>query len=284
MPGIIACDIDGTLTNKPFDMPVEVQQALKDAYVEGWTIIFITGRPFVWGVKPLQQLDFPYYLAVINGANLLRMPEAQLIEEQLVSKKVLGNFDAFCALNHTDYVAYSGFSGNDICYYRPERFVKTQIEYLKQRSAALGEVWLPIHDFKEVMAEGFASIKCFGDHAFCQKMSQFMEQEIDLHAPTIRDPFNNTHYVAQATHKECTKGHVLKRFAKKMNVHGPIIAAGDDFNDISMFKVADARIVMETAPPAVLEMADYIAPSAEKAGLAEVLPVAINDISRRYNG
>ncbi|MFA6916743.1 MAG: HAD family hydrolase [Parachlamydiales bacterium] len=290
MPGILACDIDGTLTDSPFEMPSLVAKALRDVYDEGWKVIFITGRPYVWGVKPLSTLDFSYYFAVINGANLLEMPQAVLMEELLIPKDTLGTFDDFCADKGTDYIAYSGYSGQDICYYRPKRFSPNQIKYLKERSAAVGEVWLPVDDFNQVPLKGFASIKCFGNHKECQVLAHYMEKELHLHAPTIRDPFNNSHFVAQATHKECTKGLILKRFAEKIGCNGPIIAAGDDYNDMSMLKVADVRIVMETAPQEILSMADYIAPPASQAGLAAILlsvikKVSSNEISiRREHG
>lgn len=279
MSGILACDIDGTLTDNPFDMPLSIAVTLREVYQSGWSIIFLTGRPFVWGVKPLLQLDFPYHFAVINGANLLQMPQAVLVEELLVPKSLLSKFDDFCKIHDTDYVAYSGFSGSDVCYYRPKRFKEAQLEYLKKRSANVGEVWVPVESFADVDVSGFASIKCFGDHNLCQKMSQFMEKSLDLHAPTIRDPFKNEQYVAQATRKECTKGHILKRFAEIIGNKGPIIAAGDDYNDVSMFKVADVSIVMETAPKDILVMADYVAPPAKDAGLASLLPEVIKKLS-----
>ena len=52
-----------------------------------------------------------------------------------------------------------------------------------------------------------------------------------------------------------------------------IIAAGDSYNDLPLFKVAGTCVAMETAPDELKDMADFIAPSAEEDGLA----IAIDD-------
>jgi hydroxymethylpyrimidine pyrophosphatase-like HAD family hydrolase len=271
MKGILACDIDGTLTDSPFHMPEKVAKALHRAYDAGWSIIFITGRPYVWGVRPLQVLDFPYYLAVINGANLIEMPVGKLIEEKLIPSTRLGPLDKKCAELHTDYVCYTGFSGNDVVYYRPQRFVAGQQTYLERRAQGLGETWIAVEGFSELPVTSFASVKCFGDATLCAELAKTMEFEVGLHVPVIRDPFNNAHYVAQATDKHCTKGETLRHFVQLKGNGGPIIAAGDDFNDISMLKEADIRIVMATAPREVISLATVVAPAASQGGLADAL-------------
>ncbi len=269
--GILACDIDGTLTDDPFSMSTEIRHVLHSMYESGWKIIFITGRPYVWGVRPLTALDFPYYFAAINGANLIEMPAERLIEERLVLKGPLKVLDDFCRLHHTDYVAYAGYSGGDLVYYRPHRFPPEQRRLLEERAAKVGEKWIAVEEFDSIAAKGFASLKAFGSHTLCTALAAFMEEKLDLHVPVIRDPLAEKNFVAQATERRCTKGEVLKRFSQGYLPSTTIIAAGDDFNDISMFKEADISIVMPTAPEEVKRYADIIAPGPEDGGLASIL-------------
>lgn len=271
MKGIIASDIDGTITDSPFHMPDTIKETFHRAYDAGWRLIFITGRPYVWGIKPLLALDFPYYIAVINGANLIEMPSGKLIEEKLISKKSLPLIDKICEKHKTDYVVYSGYSCEDIVYYRPERFDQEERDYLNKRTSHVGETWVSIEDYQDTPCDGFASIKCFGDATRCQALAKELEDTLELHVPVIRDPFGDKRYVAQATEKSCTKGLALERFARLVKNEGPIIAAGDDINDITMLQSAQIRIVMSTAPPEVLALADIIAKPAAEGGLAKVL-------------
>lgn len=271
MSGVIACDIDGTLTDHPFHIPDKVKDALAYASTHGWELIFLTGRPFTWGARPFESFNFPFHLAVINGANLLKMPEKVLINEILIDKKKLKSLDTFCKSLGTDYVAYGGFTSNDICFYRPHNFSQEMSEYLKKRRITFGESWIPTDNYDDLPLDGFASIKCFGDLSLCKEAAEFMEKELELEVPVIRDPFKTSSYVAQATHSDCNKGKILRLFIEIKNLKGPIIAAGDDYNDISMLQMADKCIVMQTAPSEILAMGDIIASPASEGGIAEAL-------------
>lgn len=271
MTGIIACDIDGTLTDQPFHIPEKVLDVLSQAAASGWELIFMTGRPFAWGVRPLLKVAFPYHLAVINGANLLEMPERTLVHEILIPKDCLKALDVLCKDHGTGYVAYGGYSVNDVCFFRPDTFSGEQKSYLEKRCSAFGETWIAVEDFNELPIKGFASVKCFGDQALCNAISFFMEKEMGLQAPVIRDPFQTSLYVVQATHASCNKGKILRLFIDLNGLKGPLIAAGDDYNDLSMLQMADKRIVMATAPEEILALADVIAQPASESGLAQAL-------------
>jgi hydroxymethylpyrimidine pyrophosphatase-like HAD family hydrolase len=56
---------------------------------------------------------------------------------------------------------------------------------------------------------------------------------------------------------------------------GKVIAAGDDYNDESMLKVADVKVVMATAPQDLLLKADVVAPAASEEGIIAGLEAAI---------
>ena len=76
MKGVIALDIDGTLTDETHQVPNEVAVFLASLVADGWEIVFITGRTFRWVRNALSHLTFPYHLAVQNGAIILKMPQA----------------------------------------------------------------------------------------------------------------------------------------------------------------------------------------------------------------
>ena len=52
-----------------------------------------------------------------------------------------------------------------------------------------------------------------------------------------------------------------------------ILTAGDSYNDLPLLEACRLRIVMAGAPKELVDVADYLAPSAEQDGLA----VAIED-------
>ncbi len=94
--------------------------------------------------------------------------------------------------------------------------------------------------------------------------------------PIINDPLGDEHaFVAQGTNPFATKGDALRSFSAQFDNPPLIIAAGDDFNDISMLEAATVKVVMATAPKELLAIADIVAPSAALDGIIEGLSKAI---------
>lgn len=123
----------------------------------------------------------------------------------------------------------------------------------------------------------FPSLKCFGFHSSAVDLARKIETQLGLHVPLIRDPFDESYYVVQATHPQISKGQALKDFVQLNKNGGKIIAAGDDYNDRSMFAVADIAVVMATAPQEMLMEADIIAPPASEEGIIVGLEAAIKE-------
>lgn len=274
--GIIALDIDGTVTAEAHSIDLEVIWTLTQLAHSGWQLIFITGRPFQWGIKTLERLPFSYTLAVQNGALLIEMPSRKILARNYLSKSLLPDMEKISQEFHTDFVIYSGMENEDWCYYRPKLMSSSLLSYVLERTAYLGEKWQSMTDFDDLSISFFSAVKFFTKEDDAINLSQRIENFLDLHAPPNRDPFNDHYYVIQATHPEATKGNILKEFLRLKGEQGPIIAAGDDYNDLSMLKVAQVKVVMSNAPSEILKIADIIAPPATQRGIIEGLNRAIS--------
>ncbi|KAF3362337.1 hypothetical protein PHSC3_001166 [Chlamydiales bacterium STE3] len=274
MKGIIALDIDGTVTAEAHSLPEEVVNTLEELQGQGWIFIFITGRTFQWAYSSLKQLKMPFHLAVQNGAVLLQMPQRLILHRCYLDSIIVEGMHQICHRLNTDFIIYSGYENQDACYYRSHYFSKEHLEYLKKRYTTLKENWIAVEDFKLELTH-VASLKCIEKQSLIREVIQEVEAQLDVHIPLNRDPFSPDYYVAQATHPEATKGHILNIFKTYLKSSGPVIAAGDDFNDVSMLKNADIKIVMGQAPEPLLKMADVVAPPARAMGIIAGLRHAI---------
>jgi hydroxymethylpyrimidine pyrophosphatase-like HAD family hydrolase len=264
--GIIALDIDGTLTAETYTIDPSVIEVLNSYHQEGWHFVFITGRPFQWSFRTLQSLSFPYSLAIQNGALLLQMPTRKVLLRHYLNKEILPGLDEICQNYQTDCVIYVGMENEDVCLYRPDRFSTSLLSYVENRAGFLKEKWKIIHSLEEIPAT-FASIKCFAHEVAALALSSQIEKRLSIHAPPNKDPFNGDYFVIQGTHPKANKGFIAQQY---QNIEGNkkiLIAAGDDYNDQSMLQVADIKIVMKNAPLDLLKMADIIAPPASEKGL-----------------
>lgn len=273
--GLIALDIDGTITVEHHTLPAAVVQYMSTLVKSGWGLVFITGRTFGWGYEVLKSLPFQYYFAVQNGAIILEMPSRRVVARRYLDRSVIPKMNEVCRDEPSDFVVYAGFEHDDICYFRPKRFSSELSSYLERRVNTLKEKWCPVETFEEMPIDAFASVKCFGSHSSALRLVEKIEQQVGLHVPLIRDPFDESYFVAQATHPEISKGRALQDLMGITGHLGAVIAAGDDRNDRSMLDVAHIKVVMETAPEEILQLADIVAPTAAEEGIIKGLEDAL---------
>lgn len=275
MKGIIALDIDGTITEQFHTVPEAVVAYLESLAADGWKIAFITGRAYKWGFSILKSMTFPYLLAVQNGAIIIEMPERRIIGKKYLDSSIFAAMDEICKGEPSDYVIYGGYEHDDVCYYRPARFSTDMLEFLKRRVAALGETYRAVASYGTLELQAFPSIKCFGNRESADRVAQKMERQLGLHVTPVRDPYDSGYMVAQGTHPEVSKGRALQDI-KGCSASGQIvIAAGNDYNDVSMFAVCDIKVVMGNSPADLLESADIIAPPVSEMGIIAGLKEAI---------
>ncbi|MEC7840485.1 MAG: HAD family hydrolase [Chlamydiota bacterium] len=260
-------DIDGTITDKHHELSAEVIDYFSSLYSRGITLAFITGRTFSWGYQVLRNLKIPYYFSVQNGAITLKMPERKIVSKKYIDASVFSMMNAICHQEMSDYVVYSGYEGDDTCYYRADKFDCTMLDYLKKRFVAIKEDWQEVASFDDLPIKEFASVKCFGDRISAERIAKNIEQQLKLYAPVIRDPFSADFFIVQATHPKVTKGEAVGELKKILKDCEKVISAGDDVNDIPMLKAADVKVVMETAPEHMHCLADVVAPSARDNGI-----------------
>jgi len=275
MKGLIALDIDGTITPDIHRIPPEVVDFLGELVSEGWEICMITGRCFTLAIQALEVLPFSYHLAVLNGALTLKMPEREIVAKKYLDWSVLPTMDAICEGEPTDCAIYAGYDHDDVIYYRPDRFSSVIRQYVEERAAAFKETWLPVSSYDQLDLKEIASLKCIAPLDVAERIANRANEELEIAMPLIRDPRQEGYYVAQGTHPDVDKGEAMKRINTLLNGEGPMIAAGDDRNDASMLVAADVSVVMETAPQEIHKLGDIIAKPAKEngiiAGLQEVI-------------
>ena len=72
--------------------------------------------------------------------------------------------------------------------------------------------------------------------------------------------------------RNTSKGHGVSEFCKVFSIPTQnIISIGNDYNDISMFKLSGVSIAVKNATPDILEIVDEITDSNNEDGVAKIL-------------
>lgn len=269
MNGLIALDIDGTLTGDLKPPPQPVIDYLHRLEEEGWAIAFITGRTFHFGFDALRGFNFPFTYAFQNGAVIMQMPEQRVIRKKYLTKPLLES------LPDNKLIVYGGYEHQDKCFYVEQNFDPELLDYFSRRTKVFHETWIPISSFEDLELSSFPVIKYFGDEISAQIIADALVRDQQMDATIIRDPFDHSMFLLQATAAGINKGHTLEELREHLGITGVTIAAGDDLNDASMFDTADICIAMANAPESMKIKADVVAPLASQMGIIQGLRTAI---------
>lgn len=276
--GLIAIDIDGTLTAVRDELAAEVVEYLQSVHKSGWKLLFVTGRTLDWSCKLLDSLPFDFYLSVFNGAYTLEYPKKTVIKKCFLPFERI--FQVVNLVRNEDVgIAFYG---------APDRFNKSFLyrnfashvvaNHLIARAKAVCETWTDIDNVMDLPTDSFASMRLFCLPHTAKKLGYLIEDATQLHAPMMKDSYDDCFSVVQVTHAEVSKGQALQHVLKHHGKMHKIIACGDDHNDISMLKEADVAVVMASAPCEVLQLADIIAPPAKENGIIQGIKNALNRI------
>lgn len=274
MKGLLAFDIDGTLTHRLDWIDSRVVNQLRQLSEQGWQIALLTGRIFSFSWKILKYLDFPYLLAVQNGADIVSMPSKKSLKRNYLTPSVLPEIDAAYEGMAEDYIIYAGIDKGDFCYYRERRFSKKMLQYLEILKSLGAEPWQS-SDFAFEENATFSLIKCFGEEKAMRKLHDKLEKNPQIEVSLVHDPIDPSLYLNLVTHPKANKGDAIY-FLKAFSKASVVIAAGDDRNDCKMLKAADVSIAIETAPKEVLKLANVLAKPASELGILLAIEEAIS--------
>lgn len=274
--GIFASDIDNTLTDKNHLIPKEVEDYLASLHRKGWEIFFLTGRTYAFAEKSIGHFDIPYSLAVQNGAEVFEMPGKKVIFKHYLGREVIKTMIEVCQGMKDEFIIYSGSESGDFCYYRPGRFSKSMLAYLDRLKTLTKMDWVSFDHLVDLAQESFPLIKCIGDKDELERLRWCVLEKHRLNSFLIRDSLDPSLWILMFTHEMASKGKALDALCKQKGWEGlPIIAAGDDENDVCLLKRADVGIAMRGECQKLVDVASIIGKPSYEMGIIESLEKAI---------
>lgn len=266
--GILALDIDGTLTGKDHKIPSDVMEYLGRCQAEGWQLLFVTGRPFTFGSAPLRSLSFPFYFSFCNGAFLMKMPEKEVLEEHPLSATLFPPLVEFARQEELGVVLHVASGLSEEVFYTPSAYAQEMLDYLKKRREVTKEEWKAVDS---ILTSDFSSAtyaKIFGPRYSLQLIAEkIVDKALPLAFSLITDPIGPPQALLLLTDPQGTKGEALRSVRRRSKKGIAAIGAGDDMNDLSLLEEADFAIAIAGSPEPLCDIADCIAESTEENGI-----------------
>lgn len=238
----IICDVDGTLIpNKRDGMPSEKVRRAIQKVSKVIKVSIATSRPLPYAKHIIKDLDLKSPL-VINGGTQIYNPmlKKNVWEKPIPKSSARQVINIFKELE-IDLFVNNGINedihANDL----PSNFHFVQFWAGNLSLEEASRIIIQLNKIPDIISH---------------KIPSWENGMIDI----------------VTTHSEATKQHGILKVAEilKINTH-EIIGVGDGYNDFPLLMACGLKVAMGNAVPELKEIADYIAPSVEEDGVADVI-------------
>lgn len=258
----IALDLDGTLTNHDKVITPKTREALLEAESKGTIIILASGRP-TYGIVPVAEcLELNKrggYILSYNGGNIVNAKTGEKLFSQILPNAVLPILYRY-AREHNH--ALLGYAGNEIITEMPND------EYVREESRINKMNIRQVENLLDALESHPTKLLMTGD----PKDMILAEDDLVEILGEKMDFFRSAPFFLELVPKGIDKAQSLLRLLGKINLTpADMIAFGDGYNDLSMFKLAGVGVAMANAAPEVRAEADYVTLSNEEDGVASAL-------------
>lgn len=252
MKYLIALDIDGTITDHTTEIPVKIIDFLHKCSQNDALIAFVTGRFYPYAQAQLNRLPFPFYLACQNGAQLYQMPERKNLYNFYVSKDLIMMIDQLTHDLEEDFIVYGDQNLDFQVFYRDQKFSQKMLSHIFKLDSSSYHPFIKINSFTDLPARAFPCVKHFGT---IQQTKPFYDKvsRLPIEISMIKEPSSKDYYMNLITHQKASKGEAISNLLKIVDRDMPIIAAGNDLNDVTLLKKADIGIAVGPRAPTELK-------------------------------
>lgn len=267
---LIAIDLDGTLLTSDKRITPRTRKVLHRAVETGMLILICTGRGLPQSMEVLEGIDIPMPLVLHNGAMIAEYPTGRVIErfplrmdlarEAVGMMKEIGMTPAvydYAAGEHL-LVCEKGVCHNPAL----SRYVEGKGETLR---------W--VEDLAEYVDHDVTQVMTIDQKGLVLQAIERLERELlDVRIITSGRVYSDSFWFLEVLSREASKAKSLERLGEMYGISpSQMVAIGDNFNDLNMFRYVGLSVAMENAPEEVKSSADMIAPSNDEEGVAEVL-------------
>lgn len=284
---LFVTDLDGTLLNSDHKLSAYSMNAIKTAMDKGIPICIATGRSYNDILEIISELDVKPYIISSNGASVyntngekmysISIPKDQVRE--IITYLKAQNLEFEVADDEYTYITQKGL---DILHQELEDVGSVDTkkrEELEQDvlGLVLSQGNLKVVPDMEVLLDSIESANSVSSiSAYLNKIHMAMEHfTMDKRILT----FSSWKYNFEMTSSDTSKGIALKHLCEHLHIDlSDVAVIGDNYNDLSMIKIAGIKGAMGNAVENIKSMADFQAPTNDEDGAAKFLYKLMEDM------
>lgn len=281
---LFVTDLDGTLLNSNHELTPKSIATLKRAMAQGIKVCIASGRSHGDILSLIQGHDLHPYIISSNGASAfdtngekihsIGIPKEQAAE--IMRYMQFQNLEFEASMDAYTYVTERGLAllhqeVEDMAGDDPQRKEQLHRDTLGLVLSQSNLVVVPtLEDLLEKI-DAVNNISVIS--AYRNKIRNAMDHfTMDKRLMT----FSSWKYNFEVTSSETSKGVALKHLCAKLDIDLKDVAAiGDNYNDLSMIKVAGIKGAMKNAVPQLISISDHLMPDNDHEGAARFLEMLL---------
>ena len=260
---LLVLDIDGTIVGRSNRVNTKVREAIRQVQSKGIQVALATGRMYKSARTYHEYLNLNTPILAYNGAWMQNPLQSQEIIQHLpvppeVALSLINFYEQSHLITHVDVHFYH----QDELYVRE---ITSETALYAERS---GIVPNEVGDLRNMSS--LSTTKVLGFSQDVQLVQKTLKELQKLYPREEVYITQSADTLIEANHPKATKGEATRYLAEKMLgiSSSEVMAIGDNFNDLEMLKYAGLGIAMGNAHPTIQSIAQWVAPTVEKDGVA----------------
>ncbi|MDR7465288.1 MAG: HAD family hydrolase [Armatimonadota bacterium] len=254
---LVVADIDGTLVTSQRTITARVRRAVRQAQRRGVRVCLATGRTWRSARRYFQTLGADPPAILYNGGLIYDFARERVIYRRPMSlrqaQRVIRALDAFPDLAAHYYVN----EGIYVRWHTPLVLATARQDHILPQA---------VGDFRRLRGQPM-KFRILGPRPRLVALARRVRRAGAPGTLVFSGPTS-----LEVLPPGVSKGAAVRRVARLLGVPPrQVIAVGDELNDLSMLQVAGCGVAMGSAPRELRRVADYVAPSSDQDGLAEVI-------------
>lgn len=287
---LIATDLDGTLLNEKHEISKENADAIQKAKDAGVEIMVATGRSYNAAKKPLDKVGLTCPIICLNGAKIYNK-EGQIISTAPLEINSCKSIQHTCQKEGMYFELFTnkgGFSESR------DKFLEVMVDIAATANPDIDEETIRSRASERFQEEEIKITNDF-EALFNQpdievyKILAFSLQEQQLSNVYHQLKTNGQLAITSSgesnlefNHPDAQKGIALEGFAKQAGIDMKDVMAigGDNYNDVSMLKMAGRGVAMGNANDEIKKLADFTTTSNLDNGVAHAIEEMLSEIQK----
>ncbi|MFD1172668.1 Cof-type HAD-IIB family hydrolase [Oceanobacillus picturae] len=284
---LIATDLDGTLLNAKGQVSLENARAMRRAQDLGIKVVVATGRSYGAARKPLKEVGLTAPVICLNGANTYS-EKKELLREAPLDKATARQVQLRC---EQEGIYIELFTSDGVYSTSREKFIQVMIDILQTANPDMSEEDIRKDAEKRFQNEEVHFIESHDllfEREFLQihKILAFSldnKKLSDLHSTFDSNPglaiTSSGEVNLEFNHPDAQKGIALEELAKNMGIEmKDVMTLGDNFNDVSMLKMAGRGVAMGNAVEEIKALCQYTTKSNDEHGVAYAIEEMLKEL------